>query len=358
MSDDDRSQGLPGDGWEDDEHGGDLAAHPGVVLDYSTNVSPLGLSPAVRRAIVERLDDYAAYPDPRCRALRAALARQHQVDPANILCGNGAADLIHRVCAALRPRRALTWAPSFSEYQRCAALGGAVVEQPRLDPADGFRLTAAAVAAVPPGVELVFCCQPNNPTGRLVEPAVLDQLVERCRLIGAVLVCDECFLPFTAAGSLIPQLARQPHVIVLSALTKTHALAGLRLGYAVGHPDYLALMAEHGPRWGVSAVAQAAGLAALAEPERVAEARRLVALERPWVEGELVRLGLRTFPGEANFILFQSSVDLFQPLLEQGVLIRSGANFSGLDKSYYRVAIKCHTDNVALVKALGEVRRG
>jgi threonine-phosphate decarboxylase len=117
-------------------------------------------------------------------------------------------------------------------------------------------------------------------------------------------------------------------------------------------------MAAHGPGWNVSAVAQVAGLAALGQSDQVETVRQIMAQERPWMTQELTRLNLRVFPGQANFILFQAATDLFRPLLDRGILIRSGANFVGLDDSYWRIGLKGHADNVIMVDALTEVLRG
>ena len=340
----------------DDEHGGDLAAHPGVRLDFSVNVNPLGVPAPVVEAISAGLGGIQHYPDPRCRALRRALAVYHGVSPRQIVCGNGAADLIYRVVAATRPRRVLTFAPTFSEYERSARSCGAEVVRHQLA-APLFDVTAAALDAITGGTDLVFCCQPNNPTGRLIDPGLLIDLIEATRKVGARLVVDECFLPFTQAASLIPGLP--PHVVVIRAFTKTHGLAGLRLGYAVCGSEALArALAETGPSWNVSSLAQTAGLAALKLPDWDEQTRAVTDRERGWLAGELTALGLAVVPSQANFLLFRSPVDLFAPLLARGVLIRSGANFAGLDGSWFRVGLHQHADNAVLVAMLTEVLNG
>ncbi|MDR1450591.1 MAG: threonine-phosphate decarboxylase CobD [Propionibacteriaceae bacterium] len=341
-----------------DEHGGETAAHRGIRLDFSISLNPLGLPAAVKEAVAGCADALAAYPDPACRELRRVLARRCRVSPEQILCGNGATDLLYRLCAAVKPGRVLTVAPAFSEYERSARLGGAEVSRHRLNPAAGFAVGDDFAAAITPDVDMVFCCQPNNPTGRLVAPATLARIVERARLAKATLVLDECFLPFAEAPSLIPTAAAEPHVIVLRAFTKSHSLAGLRLGYAVGDPALLAAMAACGPRWNVSVIAQLAGLAALADSAWEERSRRFVARERAWLSAELACLGLSVIPSDANFILFQSAASLFQPLLSYGILIRSCANFPGLDATWQRVGVKTRADNQTLIDALAEVLHG
>jgi threonine-phosphate decarboxylase len=340
-----------------DEHGGELAG-PDVRLDFSVNLNPAGMPPAVKDAIVARVNELSGYPDPHCRELRQALARYHGIDPEHIICGNGATDLIYRACAAIRPRLVLTAAPTFTEYERSARACGAAVSQHRLDAASGFALDSGFLEAITPAVELVFCCQPNNPTGRLIAAELLDRLVARTRAVGATLVVDECFLPFTEAPTLIPRAVTQSHVVVLRALTKTHALAGLRLGYAIADPALCAVMSAAGPRWNVSSIAQLAGLAALSDGDWDACTRLVVAEERDWVSGALTKLGLSVLPSAANFILFQARIDLLQPLLDRGIAIRSCANFPGLDATWWRIGLKTRAENQLLIDALTEVLNG
>lgn len=342
-----------------DQHGGDLASYPGVQLDFSINLNPLGIPQFVKDAIVSSLDEVAGYPDPQCRALRQALAEEHGLGADRIVCGNGASDLIYRICDALRPSKVLLPTPTFSEYERSAVLCEAEVIQHSIEIPGCYDLTEGFLNQLVPGVDLVFLCQPNNPTGRLIERELLLSIVYKTAEIGALLVVDECFLPFTEAESLIDLTTECAHLIVLRALTKTHSLAGLRLGYAVfGDTALAGRIARQGQQWNVSSIAQAAGLAALHVPDWMENTREFVQTERAWLTDELRGLGLEVIDSDANFLLFRSPVDLHEPLLERGILIRSCANFPGLDDSYWRIGIKAHPDNLTLVANLKEVLRG
>ena len=350
-----------------DEHGGDTVSHPGVRLDFSINVNPLGVPEEVLHAIADGLDPragpqssqsrlretLASYPDPQCRELRRTLAGRHGVGMGQILCGNGASDLIDRLVDARRPGRVLVMAPTFTEYERTSRVAGASVIHHRLDP-PFFDLTETVLDAITDEMDIVFCCQPNNPTGRLIDPCLMARLIDRTRETHTLLVMDECFLPFTDAPSLIPR--PDPHILVLRAFTKTHGLAGLRLGYAVCPDETLiASMADHGPRWNVSTLAQIAGVAALADTAWEHDTRTLVRQEREWLTDALTRLGLAVVPSQANFLLFRSSAELFGPLLERGILIRSCSNFVGLDETWYRIGVKQRSDNQQLINAMEEV---
>lgn len=341
------------------EHGGTIYGEGRIRFDFSVNTNPAGLPPKVKEALRAGMDGFARYPDPDCTALRRALAVHHGCGAENILCGNGAADMIFRLCAWIKPERALAPAPTFSEYERSVRLFGGTMREAPLDREENFALTERFVDQIIPGTELVFLCTPNNPTGVLTPPALIRRAAERCRQVGACLLVDECFLPFTDGQSAAPLLKEFPNMVILRAFTKLYAMAGLRLGYLLGDRALLEHAAPFGPHWNVSVPAQVAGLAALdSEPAWTAETKRAVRAERAFLEEELARLGVRTFPSEANFLLLESDLPLCRPLKERGILVRDCSNFTGLDQRHVRIAVRTRAENQALLSALEEVLHG
>lgn len=344
-------------------HGGDWAGYEAeygeMPLDFSANVSPLGLPEGVRAAVIESLGSAEDYPDPLCRALRAAIAGAERVAPNWCLCGGGAAELIYRAVLAKRPRRALVTAPTFGEYEAALALTGCETAHYPLREADGFLLGRDFLARITPGTDMVFLCQPNNPTGRTIPRPLLTAVLDRCREAGAQLVADECFCNFLDdpdAYTLKGLLGEYPNLLILKAFTKLYAMAGLRLGYCLcSDAALLAAMGRAGQPWAVSGLAQAAGIAALNETEYLQTVRTLIAQERPRLAGELARLGFRVIPGEANYLLFFSPKPLLEPLRRQGILIRDCRNYKGLGEGWYRTAVRGRADNLRLVAALEEI---
>ena len=172
-------------------HGGDWAGYRAEFgrdpLDFSANVSPLGLPEGVAKAITAALATADRYPDPLCRALREKLAVAEGVPAEWLLCGNGAADLIFRLALAAKPRTALVTAPTFAEYATALETAGCTVERHFLREENDFAVTKDLLNAVHPGTNMVFLCQPNNPTGQLAEPALMEALLRRCEAVGAVL---------------------------------------------------------------------------------------------------------------------------------------------------------------------------
>jgi threonine-phosphate decarboxylase len=340
-------------------HGGDIFRNQGIILDYSVNTSPLGMPPAVREAIISHVAEYEHYPDPLCGSLRAALALHEGVPEEQLCCGNGAADLIFRLCLAYRPRHVLICAPTFSEYERAALLSGARVSRHVLLEENDFALTGAFINSITADVDMVMLCNPNNPTGKLIPPALLDSIREHCRAQKTLLMVDECFLPFTGEASLTASPggppAAAPSLVILKAFTKTYSLAGLRLGYLIADSaEFIAAIMDTGQAWSVSAPAQYAGLAALQVPSWIADARRLIAEERRFLTAELRALGLRVIDSEVNYILFQSETPLLDALIARGILIRTCGSFYGLDNAWYRIGVKKHEYNEQLLSALRE----
>ena len=344
-------------------HGGDWAGYRARfghdALDFSANVSPLGLPQGVADAIVAALPTADRYPDPLCRELRTALSRAEQLPEPWILCGNGAADLIYRLVWALKPRRALLPAPTFAEYAAALESVGCEVKRKTLHEADDFAVTEAFVQAVNQSIDLVFLCQPNNPTGQITPPELVQRLVRRCADCGAVLVVDECFLDFLQQRDALtakPLLQAAPNLVILKAFTKLYAMAGVRLGYALcSDAALLDKMRAAGQPWAVSGLAQAAGLAALEETAYADSVRTLIADQRPRLAAGLRALGLRVVDGQANYLLFRAPADFGAKLRRHGAVVRGCGNYPGLDETWYRTAVRTQKENEQLLKTMREV---
>lgn len=344
-------------------HGGDWAGYRAEfgcdALDFSANVSPLGLPAGVAAAITNALPTADRYPDPLCRELRAALAGAEGVPADWILCGNGAADLIFRLALAVRSRRALLPAPTFAEYEAALQTVGCAVQRVFLREENEFAVTEEFIDAVTPETDIVFLCQPNNPTGQMTPPALVERLVRRCAECGAVLVVDECFLDFLPdrdAWTAKQLLRDAPQLIILKAFTKLYAMAGVRLGYALcGDAALLEKMRGAGQPWAVSSLAQAAGLAALQETAYAGAVRALIAEQRPRMAAGLRALGLRVMDGQANYLLFRATPDFGEKLRRRGAVVRSCANYPGLDAAWYRTAVRTAEENTRLLQIMGEI---
>lgn len=339
-------------------HGGnDLALD--IELDLSANINPMGMPEGVRRAVLSSTQSWESYPDPHCSELRERIAEMLNVPVENIVCGNGADDLIYRIAWALRPKKALICAPTFGEYGKALRESGCTVREHILSPEKDFDVTESFADSIA-GCDMAILCSPNNPTGRIIAPEVLERIGAECRKTGAYLLCDESFIGFAEKASERSALNfMNENVIVLRSFTKLFAMAGLRIGYAVcGSSETASRIAGTGQYWSVSAPAQAAGIAALDEVDYIRETSALIKIEREYLTSELERLGLRVFPSEANYVLFRAHEELGERLLSEGILLRSCANYTGLDRSYFRAAVRSRDENRRFLAAVGRILNG
>jgi threonine-phosphate decarboxylase len=338
-----------------DAHGGNTFAYNGVKLDFSVNLNPLGIQKAVVDAIKDNAEKFDAYPDTNCRMLTDAVAELENVNGDMLVFGNGAADIIVRLCMALKPNHALVTAPAFSEYEKAVTESGGQVSRYMLDEANGFQITKQYAGAVREGMDIVFLCNPNNPTGRLAEPGTVEAVAAACRRVGAILVVDECFIGFTSGSSCKNLLGEYDNLIILKAFTKMYSMAGLRLGYCIcSNPEINRKIFSWGQSWSVSAPAQYAGRAACTMTEHPENTRRFLQTEREWMMGELEKL-VKVFTADGNFILFKSIPELWDEAIKRGIMLRSCANFHGLDNRYYRIGLKQRRENQELIRVLSEI---
>lgn len=343
-------------------HGGEVYSHP-VSLDFSANINPLGTPEAVRQAVSDSLPLLFQYPDPYCRALVAAIAHHEGVQEDTILCGNGAAELIFALCSALKPKKALLPVPSFSEYRSALSSADCTVEYYTLRQEDDFALTEAFLPVLEAfDGQLLMLCNPNNPTGQVIPPALLREIAALCQQKHIFLFVDECFLDLTQDGdglSLKGILGEVPDLLLLKAFTKSYGMAGLRLGYCLcGNPALLQRMGMCSQAWNVSTPAQLAGVAALQEAEFLRRANEMIQKERPRMTEALQNMGLRVIPSRVNYLLFQAPRTLGAQLLSRGIQIRDCSNYPGLEQGWYRTAVKLPQQNQLLLDAIKEVVNG
>lgn len=336
------------------QHGGDIYSRK-IKYDFSANINPLGMPERVKKGLQEAIDTFQAYPDPNCSRLVAALAKYEGVKKENIVCGNGAADLIYRIVYTVKPKRALLIAPTFSEYEKALRACGTKITFYPLRQEDDFQLSEHILQSLTKEIDLFFICNPNNPVGNTVDKSLMRRIVEQCHEQQIQLVVDECFLDFMEDETQhTTKKYLDKGLIIIKAFTKMYSMAGLRLGYLLCQEgELMDKISESGQAWSVSTPAQVAGELALQETEFCNATRALISKEREYLMMQLQRLGLKVYPSKVNFILFQCNVPLVQSLeVEDAIAIRDCSNYEGLNTSFYRVAVRGHQENEILIGAL------
>ena len=342
---------------EDYPHGGDRYSRP-ILLDFSVNTNPYGPLPEVVKAALGSGAELDHYPDPYCRELVRAIARKEQLPEEFILCGNGAAELIDLFVRALRPKTALEAAPTFSEYRRSLTAAGCEVREVVLTRESGFVWEESVLDRLDKEQpDLLVLCNPNNPTGRLISPSLLDRILSLCDERGIAVLIDECFIDLAdRRESRTSDLACYPGLMILNAFTKSHSLAGLRLGYCMtANSRLLAQMSRLSQPWNVSVLAQRAGAVAAGRSDFLFESRAKIYEQRAALRAGLEELGLEILPSEVNFLLFRGPIGLDAELEREGILIRNCANYHGLTAGWYRIAVRPEEENKVLLNTLSTI---
>ncbi len=354
------------------DHGGNifsvaraLGVSPEEILDFSASINPLGLAEGVREAVCAGFERVLHYPDSGCADLREALARHHTVDATRVMVANGSTELIYLVPRLIRGSRGLVVAPAFSEYAKALLSAGMEVHYLILESGNGFQFPLQEFEKkLSRGYDVVFLCNPGNPSGALVSLPVIGEILDICRAAGTFIVLDEAFMDFCEEGSGKYLVADRDMGIVLRSMTKFFALPGLRIGYAIASPDTIRrLEAVRGP-WSVNTPAQIAGVVSLRNTGYIRRTIQYIEAERDFLASGLADTGgLRPFPSAANYLLVKTSegntaTELREKLIRRHILIRDCSNFQGLDGGFFRVAVRKRDENVRLLEALGKIHGG
>lgn len=336
-------------------HGGDIYRHPNMI-DFSSNCNPFGPPQRVQDAICRTAGQIGHYPDVRCGRLRKALAKKLNIPQDWIFFGNGAAEVIFAAVQTLKPKHALLPAPTFAEYAHALKTAGCEIQYAETAKENGFAITTEIADKLTQETDMLFLCNPNNPTGTLLRKNEVEHILSRARECQTTVVLDECFLDFAEEGelcSMLPVLENYPNVILLKAFTKLYAMAGVRLGYGISSNPKIIEALESGVQpWNVSMPAQEAGVAALEEDTYVRDSLAVISEEKKYLLENMKRLGFTVYASKANYIFFHGAADLGERLMSEDILVRDCSNYRGLSKGYYRIAVRLHPDNEQLIRTL------
>jgi len=329
------------------------------LLDFSANINPLGLPEGFRSLISRRIEDVLHYPDPDCAGIISAVSACYGIPREEIILGNGSTEILYALPRALPKARAVIPVPSYADYVTASELAAMMVEKVFLREANDFALEIQDLEKLLHGDEIVFLGQPNNPTGLSCDAETIRATARRHP--ASLFVIDEAFADFVAGMDRL--LAKRPeNVVVLCSLTKFFAIPGLRLGFAAGAANVIGKIKKLVPPWSVNVFAQAVGEAALPDEDYRTRTVELVNEERRYLLEELGAIsGFYVYPGQANFLLVRLDRkdmdvrELARRLLRNGIAVRICDNFPGLDKRFFRIAVRNREENKLLLEALREV---
>ena len=330
------------------------------IIDFSSNINPLEMPKIVALAAVNSIKYTDRYPDINSRKLIDSISAYENVPKEFIFVSNGAAEAIFRIAACLKPEAGLITAPSFSEYEKSMKLFGTDINYYYLKEENNFKITEDILNCINDKTDIVFICNPNNPTGQLTEKNILEKILSELKKEKAFLVVDECFLDFVENSkkySTVDLLNKYDNLIVIKAFTKIFAIPGIRLGYCMSsNEEFISNLKSMGPPWNVSTIAQAAGIAALKETEYIKRTVSYVKEQRNYLSDELKKLGIEAYESHTNYILFKTDIsDLKEQMLKKKILVRSCSNYVNLSREHYRIAVRTKEENKIFVEKLKEI---
>ncbi len=337
----------------------------GSILDFSANINPLGLSPCIKGIVTNNIDSLLHYPDPECKFLKEGLADFLDLEPSNLLIGNGSIELIYLVPKALSPCRILIPIPTFSEYEFSAEQSKSRAMFVKSKGNENFQVKIEKLIKLLPKTELVFLCNPNNPTGNLISKDEIIYLAKAGQKHGTIMVVDEVFIDFVkneSNFSVVKEATKLKNLLALRSLTKFFALPGLRLGYLVGNKSLIAKLARYQFPWNVNSFAQLVGRHIIKDEGYIKQSKELVIRERERLFKKLKMVkGIIPYKPTANFIFCElskthlTSRTLCDKLGRRGILIRDCGNFRGLTDRYIRIAVRKREENDKLITALTKI---
>jgi threonine-phosphate decarboxylase len=345
-------------------HGGNVYDYGRELIDFSSNINPLGVPESFSLALQRNIIEFTKYPDSAYVELRKAIGEYLGLEKIDsIVPGNGAIELIYKAVQQSGIRRLVTLKPTFSEYSRAASQAGIEYEGVSAFDYEYSKVDINKLLDTVRENSAVIICNPNNPTGTLVEKPQMLQLAAALRDKGSYLIVDEAFMEFTEdypRNSMLDQLSNFKNLIIIKAATKFFGMPGIRLGYAIsGSMEILAKIRESMEPWNVNTAAVIAGCTVLKDREYIEGSRLWINEERPYMYASLNKIkGLTVFKSSANFHLVKldesemNAWQLKEKLLERNILIRTPEGFEGLNGQYVRLAVKSKESNELLIREL------
>ena len=351
-------------------HGGDVWSFGDMnrwdgdinVIDFSSNVNPLGPSKRAVAALNAAIPKIPYYPDPDSNGLKLALSEYLDVAVDRIIAANGSTELIKGFCEVFIQKgdRVIIPSPTFSEYEVWAGMRGARIEYIDLMDAggEGRDIADMIIERIEgmDGLKAIFLCSPNNPTGKVVDG--LTDIVETAGEANVLVFLDEAYIEFSDENSLT-EGEEYENLFIIRSLTKFFSLAGLRVGYGIGTGEMVELIGKVQVPWNVNTLAQVAGQESIKDRAFIKKSRRFIRKEREFMFSEILKRvsdRLDIMPSDANFFLIDlkktgmTARSARAGLIEKGFLIRDCSSFQGIGDSFIRVCIRKREENLKLIE--------
>lgn len=332
------------------------------IIDFSANINPLGLSGNVKKSILNSIDLVINYPDITYYNLKEEISNYENINSENLFLGNGAAECIFNVVRAIDPKNTLLLAPSFSEYEEAIKSTNSNIEYYFLKEKNKFKIDDEILEILTSNIDLLFICNPNNPTGVLTSKIDLEKIIKKACENNIYVVIDESFMDFVKNSykySVKELLSKYNNLVIIKSVTKFYAIPGLRIGFGITeNKELLNKIDSVTMAWNVNSLASEAAISGLKDKEYIKETIEYVEKEKEYLYSNLCNIErINVFLPSVNFIFFNidKNINLKEEMLKHGIIIRSCSNYYGLDNSFYRIAVRTREENEKILKVLNRV---
>ena len=331
------------------------------IIDFSSNITPLGIPNSAKLIIKKNLDKVQFYPDPKSENVISSLEKYTHLSKSNIIVGNGAIEILYNFCFAFlsKSTKVLIHVPTFQEYETAVKLSNCKISYFK---SLNLSTNIDSFISQIPKSGCIFLCNPNNPTGELLSKKELLSIIIVAKKLKTIVFIDECFIELVPKfnESVISYVKKYDNLFILRSLTKSFGLPGLRIGYACGSKEIIKILQKIKIPWSVNSLAQDVANTVIKNISHIKKSNIIIQKESKYLEDNISILnGFECISSSTNFILIKTKYDstkLQTKLLKNKILIRDCKNFRGLDNHYIRIAVKSHKDNVKLITALEKIQ--
>ncbi len=350
-------------------HGGNIEEvgrkyniNPEDIIDFSANINPLGINKKVKKSMIHALDLVERYPDITYYNLKHTISGSEDVELSSIFIGNGAAEVIFNIARALRPKKVLLTAPTFSEYEEAVRSVDGKIKYYHLKEENEFLIDDNFINEIDEEIDLIFICNPNNPTGVLTEKEFIEKVLKQANKFNVKVVVDESFLDFVEDKNKYSSMELTKtynNLIIVKSLTKFFAMPGIRIGYGISRSkEVIDRINQVSVPWAVNIIASEGICTGLKEISYKRKSIEYVKEQSTVLYKGLNELEfIKVFKPSVNFIMFKilKNIDLKEELISKGILIRSCENYEGLNENFYRVAVRTAKENEKLISVMKTV---
>lgn len=329
--------------------------------DFSANINPLGPPKGIREAIPSLFHHVHTYPDPDYKEATSKLAIHDGLNEEHVLLTNGGAEAIFLVAQQFTGKKALIIEPTFSEYERACEAYGVSISHLYLNEDTSFSLPLDQVLNQMEDVDVIFLCRPNNPTGTVVDIEDIRAILNKGQETQTTIVVDEAFIHFVPSEitDLTHLVDQYPNLVLLRSLTKIYSVPGLRLGYVIARPTWIAKLKKHQIPWSVNGIVTSLLPQLFSEKRFIEDTKSWLEQELKTLKTELTHLNFYISPTLVNFYLLKDDAieELFLYLVKNKIIPRHTHTFKRLNGQYIRLAVRSEEENRYLLQILRQWRK-